>query len=189
MVKDMRLETERLIIRPYVEEDLMECFQLMQDEELFKYKDMGVMTLDEYKGLFRWLMDSYNVGFDGDFAYSFNIILKETGAHIGWVGLGGLATDRTKTEIFYLIGVQYQKQGYATEASKAMLDYGFQTIGLKEIVAVCRKENRASSRVMEKIGLRFRFLQEGLPKEFEQCNGDPYYSLTREEYLRNGAKA
>ena len=36
-VKEMRIETERLIIRPYVEEDLMDCFNLMQDKELFKY--------------------------------------------------------------------------------------------------------------------------------------------------------
>lgn len=43
MIKDMRLETERLIIRPYIEDDLMESFQLMQDEELFKYKEMEVI--------------------------------------------------------------------------------------------------------------------------------------------------
>ena len=183
-VKDMFLETERLIIKPYIENDLMECFRLMQDEELFKYKDMRVMNLDEFKGLFRWLIDSYNIGFDGNFAYSFNIILKETGAHIGWVGLGGLPSDNTKKEIFYLIGIKYQNQGYATEASKAMLEYGFQTIDLDEIVAVCMKENIASSRVMEKIGLKFRYIQDGLTGEFERCNGDPFYSLTKEEYLR-----
>jgi ribosomal-protein-alanine N-acetyltransferase len=164
-VKDMRIETERLIIRPYVEDDLMDCFYLMQDKELFRYKDMDVMTLDEYKGLFNWLMDSYNTGFDGDFAYSFNIILKETGVHIGWVGIGGLPSDRTKKEIFYLIGIKYQNQGYATEASKAILQYGFETIGVDEIVAVCMKENIASSRVMEKIGLKFRYIQENLPKD------------------------
>ena len=184
MIKNMRLETERLIIRPYVEDDLMESFHLMQDKELFKYKDMDVMTLDEFKGLFRWLIDSYNVGFDSNFAYSFNIILKETNAHIGWVGLGGLPSDITKKEIFYLIGLKYQNQGYGTEASKAMLEYGFNTIDIDEIVAVCTKENIASKRVMEKIGLKFRYIQEGLTGEYEKCNGDPFYSLTKDEYLR-----
>lgn len=184
MIKDMRLETERLIIRPYMESDLMECFYLMQDKELFKYKDMDVMTLDEYKGVFQWLMDSYDVGVDENFAYSFNIILKETGAHIGWVGLGKLVTDIAKTEIFYLTGIKYQNQGYATEASNAMLEYGFNTIGLNEIIGVCMKENIASKRVMEKAGLKFRYIQEGLPKEYERCNGDPFYSLTRDEYIR-----
>lgn len=182
MIKNMRIETERLIIRPYIEEDLMECFELMQDKKLFTYKDMEVMTLDEFKGLFNWLIDSYNIGFDGDFAYSFNILLKETGVHIGWVGLGGLPSDKTKKEIFYLIGLKYQKKGYATEAAKAMLEYGFNTMDLNEIVAVCMKENTASEKTMQKIGLKFRYIQEGLTKEFEHCNGDPFYSLTKEEY-------
>jgi len=181
-VKNMRIETDRLIIRPYIENDLMECFYLMQDKELFKYKNMDVMTLDEYKGLFKWLIDSYNVGFEENFAYSFNMLLKETGTHIGWVGLGKLESDITKTEIFYLTGIKYQNKGYATEASKAILKYGFDIIGLDEIVAVCRKENIASRRIMEKIGLKFRYIQEGLPKEFENCNGDPFYSITKDEY-------
>ena len=184
MIKNIHLETQRLIIRPYIEEDLMECFYLMQDKELFKYKDMDVMTLDEYKGVFRWLIDSYNWGSDKIFAYSFNIILKETGVHIGWVGLGNLVTDPSLIEIFYLIGIKYQKQNYGTEASKAILEYGFNTMNLDEIVGVCMKNNIASRRVMEKIGLKFRYIQEGLTKEYEGCNGDPFYSLTKDEYLR-----
>jgi ribosomal-protein-alanine N-acetyltransferase len=184
MIKNLHLETQRLIIRPYIEDDLMECFYLMQDKELFTYKPMDVMTLDEFKGLFKWWMDSYNVGSDKKFNYGFNIILKEIGVQIGWVGLGNLITEPSLIEIFYLIGIKSQKQGYATEASKAILEYGFNTMNLDEIVAVCMKENIASRRVMEKIGLKFRYIQEGLPKEFEGCNGDPFYSLTKDEYSR-----
>lgn len=112
------------------------------------------MTLDEYKGLFRWLLEGYNVGFDGDSGYSFNIILKETGMQVGWVGLGKLVTDSKKTEIFYLTGIKYQNKGYATEASKAMLEYGFNTMDLNEIIGVCMKENIASKRVMGNIGFK-----------------------------------
>ena len=46
-VKKMRLETHRLVIRPYTEEDMMECFELMQDPALFTYLDMEVMTFHE----------------------------------------------------------------------------------------------------------------------------------------------
>ncbi|OPJ58207.1 hypothetical protein [Clostridium oryzae] len=53
MIKDMRLETQRLIIRPYIEDDLMESFQLMQDKELFKYKDMEVMVEKEKQKMLR----------------------------------------------------------------------------------------------------------------------------------------
>lgn len=56
-------------------------------------------------------------------------------------------------------------------------------MNLDEIMAVCRKENIASRRVMEKIGLKFKYIQEGLPKEYEHCNGDPFYSITKDEYI------
>jgi len=45
----MRLETERLVIQPYTESDLIESFELMQNPELFTYLHMDVMTLEEYK--------------------------------------------------------------------------------------------------------------------------------------------
>jgi len=74
-VKEMRIETVRLVIKPYKEENLVECFKLMQNRELFKYLDMDVMPSEDYKGLFNWLIDSYELGFNEDFKYSFNITL------------------------------------------------------------------------------------------------------------------
>lgn len=67
---NLYIETKSLIIRSYKEDDLMECYQLMQDKELFAYMDMHVMTIEEYKGLFKSLINSYDVCFDKDFKYS-----------------------------------------------------------------------------------------------------------------------
>jgi len=173
MVKNMRIETERVLIRPYRKSDLMDSFRLMQDKELFRYKDMDVMTLPEHKRLFKWLLKSYDVGFDEDFKYSFNVILKETGAHIGWVGFGGMEHDHSIKEIYWLIGSAYQNKGYATEAAAALLDYAFRAADVKELFAVCMPENAASLKVMERIGLRHRGAMD---------NGDPLYSLTKDEY-------
>lgn len=183
-VKEMRIETERLVIRPYKQEDLEECFKLMQNRELFKYLDMDVMSYEDYKELFNWLIDCYEVGFNEDFKYSFNITLKESGTHIGWCGIGGVEFEHKQKEIFYLIGREYWGKGYAKEASAALLDYGFNVIGVKEIIGLCNPENIASKKVLENIGLKLRYFIEGLPKEFDFFNGDPLYSLTKEEYLR-----
>lgn len=183
-VKEMRIETERLVIKPYKEEDLEECFKLMQNKELFKYVDMNVMSHEDYKGLFKWLMDCYEVDFDEDFKYSFNITLKESGTHIGWCGIGGIEFDHNQKEIFYLIGREYWGKGYAKEASVALLDYGFNVMGVKEIVGLCKQENIASKKVLENMGLKFRFMVEGLPEEFDFYNGEPFYSLTKKEYLQ-----
>lgn len=182
-VKEMRLETERLVIRPYVQEDLMDCFNLMQDKELFDYLDMDVMSFEDYKGLFNWLIDSYGEGFDADFKYSFNIILKESGKHIGWIGIGRLDYDIKQKEIYYLIGREHQGKGYAKEASAAILDYGFNEMGLKEVVGLFNPQNIASKKVIENLGLKFDYIVSGLPEEFDYYNNEPHYSITKEEYL------
>ena len=180
MVKNMRLETDRLIIRPYIESDRMESFQLMQDKDLFKYMNMEVMSLEEHKELFKWLIDSYDIGFDGDFKYSFNVILKETGKHIGWVGVGWLESDHSIKEIFWLMGKKYWNHGYASEAAAALLEYAFNVIGLNEIVALCKPENIGSKRVMEHIGLKYRNIMEGSSDDY--YNGELLYSLSKDEY-------
>lgn len=184
MVKNMRIETNRLIIRPYKQEDLMECFQLMQDKELFKYLDMEVMTLDKYKELFTWIIRCYNVSFDKDFKYSFNVSLKESGTHIGWCGIGGLCFNHGIKSIYYLIGKDYWGNGYASEASKALLDYGFNVMNLEEIVAIVQPENIASKRVIEKMGMKYQYTLNGLPTEFDWNNGELLYSLTQSEYFK-----
>jgi len=179
----MRIKTERLIIKPYRIEDLSECFQLMQDKELFGYMDMDVMSLEEYKRLFTWLIESYETTFDDEFRYSFNITLKESGEHIGWCGIGALDYDIKQKEIYYLIGKKFWRKGFAKEATKALLDYGFNVIGLNEIVALCKKENIASRKVIENMGLEFKYIVEGVSKEFDFYNGELYFSLNKKEHL------
>lgn len=183
-IKNMRIETERLIIKPYLKEDLIECFNLMQDKELFNYLDMEFMTFEEYKGLFDWLILSYEKGFDEDFKYSFNITLKEGGKHIGWCGVGGVNFDRSHKEIYYLIGRDYWGKGYAKEAAKGMLEYSFNVIQLNEVVAMCKNENIASKKVIEYMGLRYEKEIGGLPEEFNFYNGELYFSLKRDEFVK-----
>ena len=182
MFKDILLETKRLIIRPYREEDLLECFQLMQDKELFRFLDMKVMTLEEYSELFHWIIRCYSVSPDRDFKYSFNICLKETGKTIGWVGIGGVEYDHSIKEIYWLIGRAFQNNGYASEAAAALLEYGFLVMGLNEIIAVCRPENIASEKVMKKNGLKYQGVVEGLPEKYGWYNGELKYGLLKSDY-------
>lgn len=108
-----------------------------------------MQSYEDYKGLFSWLIDCYETGFDQDFKYSFNITLKESGTHIGWCGIGGIEYDHNQKEIYYLIGREYWGKDYTKEATVALLDYGFNVMGLKEIIGVCKPENTASKKVLE----------------------------------------
>lgn len=154
----------------------------MQDEALFHYLDMSVMTFNEYSDLFHWLIRSYDVDFSKDFKYSFNVILKETGKHIGWVGIGGADFNHSIKEINWLIGREFQNNGYASEAAAALFEYGFCVIGLKEIVAFCMPENRASEKVMRNIGLKYQGIAEGLPDVHSFFNGELQYALLKSEF-------
>lgn len=144
---------------------------------------MDVMTYDEYKDLFYWIIDCYATGYHDDFKYSFSITLKENGRHIGWCGIGGSNYDHNIKEIYYLIERKNWGKGYAKESSTALLDYSFRVMGLKEVAGLCRPENIASQKVIENMGMKVRYKIEGLPEEHDFYNGEYFRSITREEYF------
>ena len=82
------------------------------------------------------------------------VIEKESGALIGHCGLK-FAEKLSATELMYAIHPDYQGKGYASEASKAALEFGKQQLKIDRIVAYTLPENLASRRVMEKLGMRF----------------------------------
>jgi ribosomal-protein-alanine N-acetyltransferase len=172
MIKTLRIETNRLLIRPYIEDDLKESFELMQSKELFKYLDMDVMALDEYKNLFAWLIESYETPIDKKFKYSFAIVSKENGRFIGWCGVGNLHFNPSDKEIYYLIGREYWDHGYASEAVEALIRYCFTVMGLERLVAKVNPENIASKKIIEKTGFIFQHVINALPEKFSHCNGE-----------------
>ncbi|RIX60330.1 N-acetyltransferase [Paenibacillus nanensis] len=185
MIKElaaMRLETERLVIRPYIESDLMESFTFMQDSELFTYMHMGVLPFEEYKGLFQWLMESYSTPFQQPFKYSFAIRSQTTGAFIGWCGVGTLDFSKPDKELYYMIGRDYWGLGYATEAASALTAFAFDVIGLDRLYAKADPRNHASLRVFEKLGFMFDRVLEGLTGDDEDCNGERMYVLTKARF-------
>ncbi|MBB6671925.1 GNAT family N-acetyltransferase [Cohnella nanjingensis] len=178
-LSSMRLETERLIIRPYRASDLMPSFELMQDPTLLAYMHIDVMPFEAYKGLFAWLMDSYRTPFDGPFKYSFVIERRATGEMIGWCGVGVLDCCAPDKELYYLIRRDQWGSGYATEAAAALAAYAFRTIGLNRLYAKADPRNKASLRVFEKLGFGFDRVLEGLTGEDADCNGELLYVLAK----------
>lgn len=183
MLPKMRLETERLIIRPYIESDLSASFELMQNPEVLTFMHMEIMPLHEYEGLFRWLMFSYHTPFELAFKYSFAVCSKATGQLIGWCGLGVLDFSVPDTELYYLIGREHWGRGYATEAAMALAAYAFDVIGLERLYAKADPQNTASLGVFKKLGFQFERELAGLTGDYEDCNGEWMHVLTRERFL------
>jgi ribosomal-protein-alanine N-acetyltransferase len=182
MLKEMSIQTNRLIIRPYMESDLLEAFHLMQEKELFEFLPMDVMSLDEYTDLFNWLIGCYETSYkDTWFKYSFVITDKSTGHHIGWCGIGSLDFDHDRKEIFYLIGKPFWGNGYGTEAIQGLMKYCFNDLGLKKLSAVVKPDNIASKKVLEKSGFKYEYTVSNLTEEYDFYNGELFYSISNEK--------
>ncbi len=168
------LETERLLLREFVQEDFEELFRMNADREIMQYVgDGATRNYEEQKEeLDRLILNYEKRPGLGIWA----TLLKDTGIFIGGSGL--VYYDNTsEIEIGYRMLKEHWNQGYASEASKALLQYGFEQLGLKKIVSSAHIQNAASRRVMEKIGLKF------IDYRFHYGCQQAYYEMSLEDYL------
>jgi RimJ/RimL family protein N-acetyltransferase len=86
-------------------------------------------------------------------AVTFAIVPSRASLPIGVIGLG-LTREHSRAELGYWIGKPYWNRGYATEAARAVLRYGFEVLGLNRVWAHHFARNPASGRVLEKIGMK-----------------------------------
>ena len=150
------LSTDRLLLRPYHQQDLKHFLPMLADREVIRY----LLRTDPWprESVEKWL-NSCQPGWD-DHGYGFWILEHKADRRpIGWGGLNWLP-DTKETEVLYALDRPYWGQGLATEATRFSVAYGFETVGLEEIVGLVMPENTASARVLEKAGLRFTGLAE-----------------------------
>jgi ribosomal-protein-alanine N-acetyltransferase len=151
MVMLTSLETQRLLIRPFVEADADAVFRYRQDPEVMRFIPGGAdKSLEDTQRV----IDKYN---DHQQAYGFSkwaIVLKETGQLIGDSGL--LLLERGPDfELGYRLIRKCWHMGFATEAGHAWLRAAFSQLSLQRVVAFAHPDHSASIRVMSKLGMRF----------------------------------
>lgn len=183
MFKDIRLETPRLLIRPFTMRDLPQFHRMLCDEEVVRYLPENVMSREEAQDILSWLIGCYPKNTPEQIIkFTVGVVLRESNELIGWCGFGPLDFDPSEIEIYYGLSRQHWGRGLATEAAEAMMHYAFETVGLERMVAVVRPENSGSVRVIEKLGMIFRKTVTGLPSDYAAYEGDFYYSLNRGQY-------
>jgi len=185
MLPHIHIETERLLLRPFALDDLSDLHAITGHEEVVRYLPEGVWTLEETREALRKVTDRYKRGQSvTEVKYTLAVVEKNTKKVVGWCGLGPMDFDQAEVEIYYGLSRDLWGRGIATEAAKALLHYGFQSIGLEKIVAIVKPENRTSQRVIEKLGMSYKKRIGSLPEKFKFYEGLLYYSLTQEEYSR-----
>ena len=172
----LKLETERLIVRNWLAEDVPFYLLLAHDVGYNCFAPPGrflVHSDSEAKDKIRERMDLYERQRLGKFP----MFLKSSGEFVGTCGmepfhLGG----RMEVELGYRLCLNHWGRGYATEGATALLRYGFGTLRREVILAFALPQNRASLKVLDKLGFHYlrEFLHAGLPHRL--------YELRREQF-------
>ena len=186
----MIIETERLILRPFVGSDAADAFEYLHEPVVHCFASMKVNDMEEAR---KAVLERSK---DGD--YYFAITLKETGKVIGEIDAmpETHAPDEENAELdtfspCWMLNTNYHGKGYAYEAAHAFLDYLFAQKGARRIYAYTEDYNVASQKLCEKLGMR----REGLFMEFvsfvKDEDGNPIsentyqYAILKREWEQN----
>ena len=153
-----KMETERLILRKIVIDDVEDMYEYSKDNSVTEYLTWSAHIDRSYTlEYINYLQARYKTG---DF-YDWGVVVKESGRMIGTCGFTRFDYVNNSAEIGYVLNSDYHGHGIATEAVTKILEFGFDRLNLNRIEGRYMVENAASRRVMEKCGMRF----EGVRRE------------------------
>ncbi len=146
------LETDRLLLREYVEADAEAFFQLNTDLEILRFTSDAPLRDVEHA---REVLCEHPIADYRKYAFGrWACIHKVSGEHLGFTGLKRIE-ELGEVEIGFRLMRANWGFGFATEAAKACVAYGLNELALKRIIGLVMPDNIASVRVLQKTGLRF----------------------------------
>lgn len=174
------IETERLILRrfSYTDDDAMLKYWIADEKIQSLYSEPVYETKEAVKEL----LDKYISSYEKEDYYRWAVIDKTTGECIGQIAYFLVDNKNHFAEIEYCIGSEFQCKGLATEATKAVIKFGFDKMNLHKVQICTKTINAPSKRVIEKCG----FTYEGTLRDYFCMNGEYvgrlFFSILRSEY-------
>ncbi len=165
------LETERLVLRTWTYADDERLFEICSDAETMLHigDRKPYETIEKAREFLNWVVPyQLKMGFS-----RWAVIGKETGEIIGSCGLA--FRDMPEIELGYLFDRKFWGKGFATEAARGCLRYGFGKLGLKKMVALTDLDHEQSQNVLRKIGFRERGVETN-----EDGNVDLVFEITNQ---------
>ena len=140
------MQSERLLYRRFLKSDYKDLFEYLSIAEVVKYEPYDTLSLKQCVDEAKSRADSQNY---------WAVILKDEGKMIGNIFFKRKEPLKFATyELGYIFNRRYWGQGYATEASRRIISYGFEQLSAHRIIANCNQENERSWRLMERLGMR-----------------------------------
>lgn len=157
------IETDRLILRKFTFNDINDVVELVSHPSVARVGSrIKASTTDVEKYIS--LQNSLQL-FEVNKCFELGIELKGEHKIIGFVGM--IRKDHEQGEVGWALNIRYRGKGYATEAARALISYGFDKLALHRIWADTSNINVASWKVMERLGMR----REGYYRESEFQDG------------------
>lgn len=147
------VETERLVLRRLLPDDLPPLYALYRDPVVRRYFPDGTRTLDQTREELEWFLEGHprhpELGL-------WATIERASGAFLGRCGLLPWTIDGTpEVELAYLIDPTRWGEGFGTEAARAIARHAHEALGLERLIGLIDPQNAASVRVAEKVGMRY----------------------------------
>lgn len=176
------IETERLILRPFELTDAKDIQSLAGDKAIASTTlniphPYGDGMAEEWLGKHQELFDTGQ-------AVHFAITTKSDAKLVGGISLMDISERHSHAEMGYWIGNPYWNQGFCTEACRAVLRYGFETLGLNRIFARHFTRNPASGRVMKKLGMKHEGCLRQHVKKWDAFEDMEVYGILKSEWQK-----
>jgi len=176
------LQTTRLVLRPFREEDIDLVAELMANPDFMRFS-LGPYTRAQTQTILAKLLSWNRAGLPSQFAVTLRLAELKTGCNVALIGYCGffhqLVDGKDEIEIGYRLHPDYWNQGLATEAAIAVRDHAFGDLKLPRVISLIHPDNAASRRVAEKIGMQFKrkTVFKGFPTQI--------FALNRTKWLTN----
>lgn len=159
----MHLRTKRLVLREFTWDDLDAVYAYESDPVVVAHVCYGPATKEQCRQDLTFHINHQTA--QPRAFYHLALVLPPEEQPIGWCGLQIINPTRRESELGCALHRTHWGFGYATEATQAMLQFGFDHLGLHRIVGTCHPDNRRSIRVLEKAGMTY----EGRLREHKWC--------------------
>ena len=146
------LRTERLLLRPFTDDDLDVLLDIQSREEVTRYLYWGPRSREEVAEMLERIKKMMSFDAEGH-GIRLAAVLPESGVLVGDISLRLVSREHQQGEIGFVVHPDHQGHGYATEGAAALVELGFRQLGLHRIVGSADARNIGSVRVMERLGM------------------------------------
>ena len=177
----MELHTDRLLLREFVTADWPAVLAYQRDPHYLQYSDWPDRTPEDAQRFVQMFLDQQEEQPRRKFQLA--VVLKSSGQLIGTCGIRKASVGAHEADIGYELSPDQWGHGYATEAARAIVQFGFAELKVHRIWAWCVADNMASARVLERLGLKL----EGRLRDKEYFKGRWWdtlmYGILKDEWL------